>query len=68
MIKIKALNLSLDTLNTEIVDTEGRINQTENSIENHKGALSQAVRNLHESDSQGLAEILLANNHLSDFF
>lgn len=67
-LQIKAINLTLSKVNQEINETQRQINRTENNIDKHKEALSQAVRNLYEADSQSLIEILLANNRLSDFF
>lgn len=67
-LQIKAVNLTLSKLNQEIGETQKEINHTENKIDTHKEALSEAVRNLYEADSQSLVEILMANNRLSDFF
>lgn len=67
-LQIKAVSLTLGKLNQDINEAQRQINRTENKIDGHKEALSQAVRNLYEADSQSLVEILLANNRLSDFF
>lgn len=67
-LQIKAVGLTLSKLNQDINEAQRQINRTENKIDGHKEALSQAVRNLYEADSQSLVEILLANNRLSDFF
>ena len=67
-LQIKAINLTLSKLNQDITEAQRQINQTENKIDSHREALSEAIRSLYETDSQSLVEILLANNHLSDFF
>src|SRR3989344_3370422 len=67
-LQIKAINLNLAELNTNINETQRQINRSENNIDEHKTALSKAIRTIHESDSQSLAEILLATRQISDFF
>lgn len=67
-LQIKAVTLTITNLNSQITDTQKQINQTENNIETHKEAIGGALRTLYEADQQSLAEILLANQHLSDFF
>lgn len=67
-LQIKAVNLNLAELNQNLNETQRQINRSENKIEEHKTALGKAVRNIYESDSQSLAEILLATRQISDFF
>lgn len=67
-LKIKAVTLSITKLNGQIADAQAQINHTENNIETHKEAISVFIRTLYEADQQSLIGILLANNHLSDFF
>ncbi|HXF44171.1 MAG TPA: lytic murein transglycosylase [Candidatus Paceibacterota bacterium] len=67
-LQIKAINLNLDKLNDEITSTQKKINVTENKISGHKLTLSKNIRDLYESDSQSLMEVLLANRNISDFF
>ncbi|MEK7086761.1 MAG: lytic murein transglycosylase [Patescibacteria group bacterium] len=67
-LQIKTINLTLSKLNQEINETQRQVNRTENKIDSHKEALSRGIRNIYETDSQSLVEVLLANNNLSDFF
>ncbi len=67
-LQIKAVNLKLQELNDNIADTQTQINQTQNQINQNKVALAEALQTIYESDSQGIMEILLANNTLSEFF
>ncbi len=67
-LQIKAINLDLEKLNNDITETQKQINRTENKIDLHKDALSRAIRNLYEADSQSMIEVFLTNNKLSDFF
>ncbi len=67
-LQIKAVNVSITKINDEITETQKEINRTENKIDTHKEALAEAIRNVHETDTQNLITILLANNKLSDFF
>lgn len=66
--QIKAVNLKLQELNGNIADTQTQINQTQDQIDQDKTAIAQSLQTIYESDNQGLVEILLANNTLSDFF
>ncbi|MFH1192744.1 MAG: lytic murein transglycosylase [Candidatus Jorgensenbacteria bacterium] len=67
-LQIKAVNITLAKLSDEIVQTQQRIGQTEGNIDTHKDAISRAIRELYESDRQGLAEVMLTKDRLSDFF
>jgi peptidoglycan hydrolase CwlO-like protein len=67
-LQIKAVNLNLDKLNQNITEAQRQINQTENKIDTHKDAISKSLQALYEADGQSVVEVLLANNHLSDFF
>jgi len=67
-LQIKAINLTLAKLSDEIAQTQQHIGQTEGNIDAHKDAISHAIRELYESDRQGLVEVMLAKNRLSDFF
>ncbi|MFH0806490.1 MAG: lytic murein transglycosylase [Candidatus Brennerbacteria bacterium] len=67
-LQIKAVNVTLTKLSDEIAQTQQHIGQTETNIETHKDAISRALREIYESDSQGIVEIMLATNRLSDFF
>ncbi len=67
-LKIKSITLTLTKLNQEINETQRNINRTENKIETNKGALSNALRTVDETDRENTLSILLANDNLSDFF
>ncbi len=67
-LQVKALNLSISKLDQNINETQRQINQTENAIDSHRGALAESLRTLYDTDRRGLAQILLANETLSDFF
>jgi membrane-bound lytic murein transglycosylase B/archaellum component FlaC len=67
-LQIKAVNLKLQELNGNIADTQTQINQTQSQIDQSKAAIAEALQTIYESDNQGMVEILLANNTLSDFF
>lgn len=59
--KIGKAELEIEKLLLEIADKEEEINS-------NRGALAQALRNVYETESQSLVEILLARDQLSDFF
>ncbi len=67
-LQVRALNLSISKLNQNINETQRQINQTENAIDSHRDALAESLRTLYDTDRRGLAQILLANETLSDFF
>ncbi len=67
-LQIKAINLTLVKLDVEISSTQTQINQTETDISYNKENLSQLLQTLYENDNKSLAQILLANPKLSDFF
>ncbi len=67
-LQIKAVNVALADLAAQITDTQAQINQTENRIDQHKAAIASAIQTIDLADHQNMAQILLANAHLSDFF
>jgi len=67
-LQIKAINLSLAKLDDEISSTQTQITQTESDISINRENLSQLLQTLYENDHKNLAQILLANPKLSDFF
>jgi peptidoglycan hydrolase CwlO-like protein len=67
-LQIKAVTVNISKLNEEITETQKQINRTENTIDTHKDALAEAIRNVREADAQNIITILLANEKLSDFF
>ncbi len=67
-LQIKTVNAQLTKLSDEITTTQSRINDTQTDIGVHKDAIARALRELHESDNQGMAAIVLASKRLSDVF
>lgn len=67
-LQIKSINLTLAKVNQNITETQKSINTTEDKIDIHRDALEQAIRAIYESERRGLADILLTNKELSDFF
>lgn len=67
-LQIKAINLNLAKLDIEINSTQTQIVQTESDISVNRENLSQLLQTLYENDNKNLAQILLANPRLSDFF
>ncbi len=67
-LQIKAINLSIAQLDEEIVKNQGEIKNTETKLRFDKNALTAALQAMYEQDSITLAEIILANPRLSDFF
>ena len=59
--KISSANLIIEELNIEIKEKE-------KEITNSKNVLAEIIRNMDESESQSLVEVLLANVSLSEFF
>ncbi|MEK7638159.1 MAG: lytic murein transglycosylase [Patescibacteria group bacterium] len=66
--QIKQLAVSIDQTGMEIQQTTGAINDAEEKIALHQGALAEYIRALDETDRKSLAQIILQNNALSDFF
>jgi membrane-bound lytic murein transglycosylase B len=67
-LQIQTVEISLAKVNQEIIGTQKDINRTENKIDLHKEALGNAVRSIYEAEQQGLIEIILANQKLSNVF
>ncbi len=67
-LQIESTKIQLKKLNIEIIEKESQIKTTEGKIDFNKGALTQAVRQVYESDEETLMEVLLRNPRLSDFF
>ncbi|PJC65480.1 MAG: hypothetical protein CO020_00425 [Candidatus Colwellbacteria bacterium CG_4_9_14_0_2_um_filter_50_12] len=67
-LQIKAINISLNELDSEIRATSARIGDTVGNINASKIGLASALQSLYESDSESMAEILLAHPQISDFF
>ena len=67
-LEIKSLNLSINKTSFEIEETEKQISGAEEEMGKHKNALAQYIKIANENDQISLAEILLKNNSISDFF
>lgn len=66
-LEIKTVDLQITKVNQNITETQKNINGTEQGIDEHKIAISHALRIIQESDHQSIVEIFLANTELSDF-
>jgi len=67
-LSIKARNLSIQGLQADIKDKEATIGSLSKKIDREKESLAQFMRKINEIDSYSLAEIVLANQDISDFF
>lgn len=67
-LKIKAVEVSLAKLDSEIVENTGRIRTTEDKLLLNRSALMKTLQVVYEQDRLTLLEILLQSNDLSDFF
>lgn len=67
-LQLAAVNLSLRKLDGEIALTTDKIGQVDQDINSNKGALSDILKSIYEKQDVTLAEMLLANPRLSDFF
>ncbi|MBI3045998.1 MAG: lytic murein transglycosylase [Candidatus Harrisonbacteria bacterium] len=67
-LQIKAVNLSLQKLDKEITVNKSQILTTEQKIEQNKAVLTRSLQNIYENESISMAEILLRQPRLSDFF
>jgi peptidoglycan hydrolase CwlO-like protein len=67
-LQVRATNLSLSTLDNEIVSNKTKISQTETDIGKNKQVLAYMVQDLYSSGKVGLLEVFLKNFALSDFF
>ncbi len=67
-LQIQATDITIEKVGQNIIETQKNINHTENRIDDHKDALASAVQQIYEQDRQGLIQILLANEQISDFF
>lgn len=66
--QIQAVELSIKKLDMEIETTATRITEVDQDIHTNKGVLSKILQNLYEQQDATIAEILLENPKLSDFF
>ena len=67
-LQIKAVTLSIGQLDDNISSTQTEIKKTEDEIDLTKAAIADLLRNIYESETASVVEILLANPRLSDFF
>ncbi len=67
-LQIKAVTLSLKKLDQEIDSNKKSILSTEQKIDLNKEILTKALQRINQGESLSLAEILLQNPKLSDFF
>ncbi len=65
---IKAKNLAIQTLGKDISKKEETIGQLDSKIERGKESLSGLIRKTNEMDSYSVAEVVLSNQNLSEFF
>jgi murein DD-endopeptidase MepM/ murein hydrolase activator NlpD len=79
---IRGLELERRKINADITYTEGlinntdleinkltiEINQTERDIEQNRRAIAEIIRAIDETDDETMVEVLLTNQHLSDFW
>lgn len=67
-LQIKAVTLNLQKLDQEISVTQGKINETQGEIDLNQENLISILQTVHEQDAEGVVEVLLRHNSLSDFF
>lgn len=65
---IKAKNLAINQLSREIGNKNQKINELEGKIGKGKESLAQLLRKTNEIDSYSIAEVVLANRNISEFF
>ncbi len=66
--KIKARALVIAQLKVSIKEKVTTINKLENRIEKHHESLAQLLRNTNEFDDSGVANLILSNDSISDFY
>ena len=66
--KIKARTLAIANLKVSINEKTNTILSLEQKIEREKESLAQLLRNINEFDNQGLVNLILSDNSLSDFY
>ena len=67
-LQIKAVTISLKKLDQEIASNKKSILTTEEKIAQNKEILTKALQRIYQGENLSLAEILLRNPKLSDFF
>lgn len=66
--KIDTITASLNKLTGQIKTTSSKIDEVQGKMGRSKNALAGIIQKIDRDDSQGMLEILLANQDLSDFF
>src|SRR3989338_7830210 len=67
-LSIKARDISIDKINQDINKKEKAIDTLNKKLEKEKESLGQLIRKTNKIDNVSLAEIMLGNQNLSDFF
>jgi len=67
-LQVKSTKGQITTLTGKIKDTELAIDKTLNNIDTAKGELGSLIQAFYELSDKSQAEIILANNTLSDYF
>lgn len=67
-LQVKAVTITLQKLDGEIVVNKDRITGVEQDIEQNRVTLIRILQNIHENENLSVAEILLRRPRLSDFF
>jgi len=65
---IRAKNIAINQLAKDITDRTNKIGELEGRLTKGKESLAQLLRKTNEIDSYSLAEVILANQDLSEFF
>lgn len=65
---IKAHDITISKLKSDIVQKATTINELEEKIESEKSSIGQLLRKTNEIDQSSLAEVVLSQKNLSDFF
>lgn len=66
--KISQLNLNIKELTSQIGETQINIDDTSTRIDDSRQKLAVILRSIHETDQNGLVEILVSEDTLSGFF
>ena len=67
-LNIKARNLAIGQLSQGITEKTRTVQSLSKKLENERQSLSQLIRKTNELDQASLAEVVLGNTSLSDFF
>lgn len=66
--EVNRLRASIEQTGFEIQDTEAKISDAEKQLAGHRAQLSRYLQISNQSDQQSLAEVLIGQDALSDFF